>query len=88
MRKGFQRRFDPIKVMTDSQVEAIHRATLDVLERTGIRFESVRALNLLKQKGLHGGLRHQDRPHSALSRGRVHPHDPEQLCGQSPGSEE
>jgi len=51
MRKGFQRRFDPIKVMTDSQVEAIHRATLDVLERTGIRFESVPALNLLKQKG-------------------------------------
>jgi trimethylamine--corrinoid protein Co-methyltransferase len=51
MRKGFQRRFDPIKVMTDSQVEAIHRATLDVLERTGIKFESVKALNLLKQSG-------------------------------------
>lgn len=51
MRKGFQRRFDAIKVMTDAQVEAIHAATLDVLERTGIRFESVRALNLLKQKG-------------------------------------
>jgi trimethylamine--corrinoid protein Co-methyltransferase len=51
MRKGFQRRFDPIKVLTDSQVEAIHRATLNVLERTGIRFESVRALNVLKQRG-------------------------------------
>ena len=51
MRRGFQRRFDPIKVMTDSQIEAIHRATLDVLERTGIKFESVKALNLLKQRG-------------------------------------
>jgi trimethylamine--corrinoid protein Co-methyltransferase len=51
MRKGFQRRFDPIKVMTDAQVEAIHAATLDVLERTGIRFESVRALDLLRQRG-------------------------------------
>ena len=51
MRKGFQRRFSPIKVLSDSQVEALHRATLDVLERTGIKLESVRALNLLKAKG-------------------------------------
>jgi trimethylamine--corrinoid protein Co-methyltransferase len=51
MRRGFQRNFNPIKVMTDSQVDAIHRATLNVLEKTGIKFESVRALNLLKQRG-------------------------------------
>jgi trimethylamine--corrinoid protein Co-methyltransferase len=51
MRKGFLRRFEPIKVMTDAQVEAIHRATLDVLERTGIKFESVKALDILKQSG-------------------------------------
>ena len=51
MRKGFQRKFGALKVMTDAQVEATHRATLDVLERTGIRFESLRALDLLKQRG-------------------------------------
>ena len=51
MRRGFQRKFNPIKIMTDSQVEAIHRATLNVLERTGIKFESEGALNLLKQRG-------------------------------------
>jgi trimethylamine--corrinoid protein Co-methyltransferase len=51
VRKGFQRNFEPIKIMTDTQVEAIHRATLDVLDRTGIRFESTKALHLLKEKG-------------------------------------
>ncbi len=51
MRKGFKRSFEPIKVLTDSQVEAIHTATLEVLEKTGIRFESERALKLLEQNG-------------------------------------
>ena len=88
MRKGFQRNFDPIKVMTDSQVEAIHRATLDVLERTGIKFESVRALNLLEANGLRRGFRDQNRPHPALPCGGVHPPDSQQLCGQSPGNQE
>jgi len=36
MRKGFQRNFDPIKIISDAQVVAIHTATLNVLERTGL----------------------------------------------------
>lgn len=51
MRRGFRRNFDPVKVLTDSQVEAIHRATLDVLEKTGVKFESESALKLLKENG-------------------------------------
>ncbi|MEW5817659.1 MAG: trimethylamine methyltransferase family protein [Spirochaetota bacterium] len=51
MRRGFQRKFEPIKILTDSQIEAIHRATLDVLEKTGIKFESERALKLLEKNG-------------------------------------
>jgi trimethylamine--corrinoid protein Co-methyltransferase len=51
MRKGFTRNFPPVKILTDSQVEAIHRATLDVLDRTGIKFESEKALKLLEKNG-------------------------------------
>ena len=51
MRRGFKRRFEPVKLLTDSQLEAIHTATLDVLERTGIKFESEQALKLLQKNG-------------------------------------
>jgi trimethylamine--corrinoid protein Co-methyltransferase len=51
MRRGFKRNFEPIKVLTDPQVEALHRATLAVLDRTGVKFESERALKLLEQNG-------------------------------------
>jgi trimethylamine--corrinoid protein Co-methyltransferase len=51
MRRGFRRNFEPVKVLSDSQVEAVHRATLDVLERTGVKFESERALDLLEKNG-------------------------------------
>ena len=49
MRHGFKRNFEPVRVLSDSQVEAIHTATLDVLEKTGVKFENDRALNLLKK---------------------------------------
>ncbi|MGQ9615448.1 MAG: trimethylamine methyltransferase family protein [Spirochaetota bacterium] len=51
MRRGFRRNFEPVRILSDSQIEAIHRATLDVLEKTGVRFESERALRLLEQNG-------------------------------------
>jgi trimethylamine--corrinoid protein Co-methyltransferase len=49
--KGFTRRFKPIEILTDEQIEEIHRGTLDVLERTGIRFESEKALTFLADHG-------------------------------------
>ncbi|KPJ80022.1 MAG: hypothetical protein AMS17_21015 [Spirochaetes bacterium DG_61] len=51
MRRGFRLNFEPVKILTDSQIEAIHRASLDVLEKTGVKFESERALKLLEQNG-------------------------------------
>ena len=51
MRRGFKRRFEPLRILTDSQVEYIHTASLDILENTGVKFESKRALNLLEKSG-------------------------------------
>jgi trimethylamine--corrinoid protein Co-methyltransferase len=51
MRRGFRRNIDAVKVITDQQIEAIHYSTLDVLEKTGVKFESERALILLKKAG-------------------------------------
>ncbi len=49
MRRGYIRNIEPLKILTDTQVEAIHRGTLDVLEETGVRFESQRALRMFKK---------------------------------------
>jgi len=51
MRRGFRRNFEPVKILTESQIEAIHLASLDVLEKTGVKFESRRALELLEKNG-------------------------------------
>ncbi len=51
MRKGFTRKIPPLKVLSDTQVEYMHSATLEVLEKTGVKLESDRALKLLKENG-------------------------------------
>ena len=51
MRKGFTRKFEPLRVLSDTQVETIHKRTLEVLAEVGCKFESVRALELLKKNG-------------------------------------
>ncbi len=51
MRRGFRRNFEPVKILTDSQIDSIHLASLDVLEKTGVKFESRRALELLEKNG-------------------------------------
>ncbi|RLE10564.1 hypothetical protein DRJ00_01075 [Candidatus Aerophobetes bacterium] len=51
MAKGFMRRFPPLKILTDEQVEAIHRGTLDVLQQTGVLVYNERALNVFKKAG-------------------------------------
>jgi trimethylamine--corrinoid protein Co-methyltransferase len=40
-----------LEILTEEKIEAVHRATLDVLEVTGIRFESERALRLFESHG-------------------------------------
>lgn len=49
--KGFMRNIKPLEILTEEQVEAIHRSTLDVLENTGIKFESEKALKIFNNNG-------------------------------------
>jgi len=51
MLKGFTRRFKPLEILTEEEVEAIHTGTLSVLRKTGVRFESKRALKLFEKNG-------------------------------------
>lgn len=47
--KGFIRKFKPLEILNEEQFQAIHRATLDVLQNTGMRIEHERALKLLEK---------------------------------------
>jgi len=49
--KGISRKIKPFQILRDEQVEAIHRATLEVLEVTGVRIENKRALKIFKDAG-------------------------------------
>jgi trimethylamine--corrinoid protein Co-methyltransferase len=49
--KGFKRNFPPLKVLTEGEVEAIHRATLQVLWETGVTFHHEEAKKLFEQSG-------------------------------------
>ncbi len=51
MLKGFTRNIKPLEILTEEQLQAIHRGTLDVLETTGVRVEHDRALDLLAGHG-------------------------------------
>jgi trimethylamine--corrinoid protein Co-methyltransferase len=48
---GFVRNFKPLGILTEGQMEAIHRGALQVLEQTGIQFESKKALQILEKGG-------------------------------------
>ncbi|MBE9514422.1 MAG: trimethylamine methyltransferase family protein [Chloroflexi bacterium] len=48
---GFARNFRPLDILTEEQVEAIHRGSLEILWVTGVRMEHERALKLLEQNG-------------------------------------
>jgi len=50
-KKGLIRNVRPLEILSEEQVELIHKNTLDVLQTTGARFESERALNLFKEHG-------------------------------------
>jgi trimethylamine--corrinoid protein Co-methyltransferase len=51
MKEGFTRKFKPLEILTDNQIEDLHKTTLDVLQATGIRIESEKALKLLERSG-------------------------------------
>jgi len=49
--RGFNRKFEPLKILSEEKIKAIHKGVLDVLENTGVRFESENALELFKDHG-------------------------------------
>ena len=49
--KGFTRNIIAYAILTEEQLEEIHRSTLEVLETTGIRFENDKALNIFNHNG-------------------------------------
>ena len=49
--KAFPRNFKPLEILTQEQLDAIHRGTLEVLWVTGVRMEHKRALQLLEKNG-------------------------------------
>jgi trimethylamine--corrinoid protein Co-methyltransferase len=51
MLKGFTRKFKPFEILSEEDVQEIHKATLDVLRQTGLRFESDWALGFFKKNG-------------------------------------
>lgn len=48
---GFLRKANPLNILSEADVEAIHRGALQVLAATGTRFESDRALKLFEKHG-------------------------------------
>lgn len=49
--KGYLRRGNLLEILSGKDIEAVHRGALEVLGATGIRFESQRAMELLKRNG-------------------------------------
>jgi trimethylamine--corrinoid protein Co-methyltransferase len=49
--RGFRRRFPPLGIFTDEQIEEIHGGLLGVLERTGVRMDHARGLEVLQGAG-------------------------------------
>jgi trimethylamine--corrinoid protein Co-methyltransferase len=47
--KGYIRNMKPLEVLSGEQLEEIHSATLQVLRRTGVQFDSTRALRLFEK---------------------------------------
>jgi trimethylamine--corrinoid protein Co-methyltransferase len=49
--RGLVRNFAPLNILTEEQVEEVHRGALDVLEVTGVQVESERALKIYEKGG-------------------------------------
>jgi trimethylamine--corrinoid protein Co-methyltransferase len=50
MQPGFTRSFPPLEILTEEEMESIHRGALYVLQKTGMRIEHDRVLNLLADR--------------------------------------
>jgi trimethylamine--corrinoid protein Co-methyltransferase len=50
-RKGFTRTISPLEILSEDQIRWVHQATLDVLRKTGVTFQSEWALGFLESVG-------------------------------------
>ena len=51
MNSGFAKYYKSLQVLTEEQIDEIHRGSLEVLENTGVKFENKRALELFEKNG-------------------------------------
>ena len=49
--RNYQNNYDPIRVLSEDQLEAIHQASLRILKELGIEFLEENALRILKENG-------------------------------------
>ena len=49
--KGFVRNFPPLNILSEEDIDSVHRGMLRVLSTTGVRMEHKRALDLLESAG-------------------------------------
>ena len=49
--KGFVRNFPPLNILSDEDIESVHRGMLRVLSTTGVRLEHKRGLDVLEKAG-------------------------------------
>ena len=49
--RGVTRNLRPLEILSSEQIELIHKGSLEVLQNTGVRFESKRALKLFEENG-------------------------------------
>jgi len=50
-RNGFTQSIKPLEILDEDQIERVHRATLDILRRTGVTFKSEWALDFFESEG-------------------------------------
>ena len=51
MVKGFTRRYKALEILTEEQIEEVHKGVLDILENTGVRVEHDRSMELFADNG-------------------------------------
>jgi len=51
MQKGFKRNFEPIRILSENQIDHLHSSTLQVLDEIGFKYDSDKALKILEEHG-------------------------------------
>ncbi|MCK5212687.1 MAG: trimethylamine methyltransferase family protein, partial [Dehalococcoidia bacterium] len=49
--KGFVRNFPPLNILSEEDIESVHRGMLRILSTTGVRLEHERSLHVLEAAG-------------------------------------